>query len=212
MGPIKMNTVTLIGDLHGKYKRYHEIIREKDHHPYTVQLGDFGFNYETLLNVDPKNHVFIGGNHDNYDKVKTVPNYLGDFGYMVNFNGLDFFYYRGAYSIDKQYRTIGIDWWAEEQVSIESFMEARELYRGIKPDIVLTHDCPEGLIYNMLNPGARIYQNTTGWALQELFNIHQPEYWFFGHWHQSKTIKLGKTTFVCLDELETYIISVGPKG
>ena len=122
-----MSTVTLIGDLHGKYKRYHEIIREKDRHPYTVQLGDFGFNYETLLNVDPKNHVFVGGNHDNYEKVKNVPNYLGDFGQMVNFNGLDFFYYRGAYSIDRQYRTIGIDWWAEEQVSIEGFMEAREL-------------------------------------------------------------------------------------
>ena len=66
-----MKNVTLIGDLHGKYKRYHEIIREKDRHPYTIQLGDFGFDYRTLDNVDPKNHVFIGGNHENYDKINS---------------------------------------------------------------------------------------------------------------------------------------------
>jgi predicted phosphodiesterase len=203
-----MGKVTLIGDLHGKYKRYHEIIREKDRFPYTVQLGDFGFDYETLKNVDSKNHVFIGGNHENYDKVESVPNYLGNFGHMNNFNGLDFFYYRGAYSIDKQYRTIGIDWWANEENDIDVFMEARNLYRSIKPRIMLSHDCPERISYMMLEPGCRIYQNMTGWALQELLNIHEPEYWIFGHYHQSKTIKHGNTTFICLDELETYDIIV----
>lgn len=201
------NKITLIGDVHGKYKRYHEIIREKDRHEYTVQLGDFGFDYSTLKNVDPKKHVFIGGNHDNYDVINDVPHYLGDFGYMVNFNGIDFFYYRGAYSIDRQYRTIGIDWWQQEQVGIESFMKARELYREIKPDIVLTHDCPESLIQYLISPGAPIYQNTTSWALQELFNIHQPKIWRFGHYHNHWRFTIGKTDFRCLNELETEVIS-----
>lgn len=196
--------ITLIGDLHGKYERYHRIIRQKDRFPYTVQLGDFGFNYDTLKNVDPKNHVFIGGNHDNYDKVDNIPNYLGDFGYTVNFNGIDFFYYRGAYSIDRQYRTVGIDWWEKEQNNIETFMEARELYRSIKPDVVLTHDCPEILVAYLLPAGAKIYQNTTSWALQELFNVHQPKLWIFGHWHRSWSMSLNGTEFRCLNELETY--------
>lgn len=203
-----MKSITLIGDCHGKYRRYHEIIREKERHPYTIQLGDFGFDYETLKNVDPKNHIFIGGNHDNYDVVSSVPNYIGDFGYMVNFNGVDFFYYRGAYSIDRQYRTIGLNWWANEENNIETFMKARDLYREIKPDVVLTHDCPESLISHLLPPGSRVFQNITTWALEELLNIHQPKIWRFGHWHQKWRMTIGKTDFRCLDELEVEILNL----
>ena len=195
-------SVTVIGDVHGKYKRYHEIIREKDRHPYTVQLGDFGFDYETLKNVDPKHHVFIGGNHDNYDKVKNCPNYLGDFGYTVNFNGLDFFYYRGAWSIDRIYRTVGIDWWEQEQVGLEGFLNAKELYQQTKPDIMLTHDCPEGIAQYVLPPNSKIHQNNTGWSLQSLFEIHQPKIWIFGHYHVSWNMKINGTNFICLNELE----------
>ena len=199
-------SVTVIGDVHGKYKRYHEIIREKNRHPFTIQIGDFGFNYETLKNVDPKHHVFIGGNHDNYDKVKDCPNYLGDFGYTVNFNGLDFFYYRGAWSIDRIYRTIGIDWWEQEQVSMENFAKAKELYEQIKPDVMLTHDCPESIISYLLPPNYRIYKNTTCCALQSLFEIHQPKIWIFGHYHVSWSKIINNTEFRCLNELECYDI------
>lgn len=201
------NTITVLSDVHGKYKRLHEVIRQKDRYEYIVQIGDLGFDYETLKNVDPNKFKICAGNHDNYDKIIDIPHYLGDFGYNT-LNGVSFFHYRGAYSIDKQYRTVGIDWWQNEQVSIESFVEARELYRKIKPKIVLTHDCPESISYLLLPPGARVYQNITSWALQELFNIHQPELWIFGHWHQSKKIKYGETTFICTDELETYDVKV----
>ncbi len=198
-------SITIIGDVHGKYRRYHEIIREKDRHPYTIQLGDFGFDYGTVFNVDNEKHKIIGGNHDHYDRIIHIPHYLGDFGYSC-LNGVSFFYYRGAYSIDRQYRTIGIDWWEQEQVSIDQFMKARELYRETKPKIVITHDCPQNIAGQMLLPGQRIYENMTGWALQELLNIHEPEYWFFGHWHQSRQITYGRTNFTCLNELETYTI------
>lgn len=202
-----MKSITFLGDVHGKYKRLHEIIREKDRYPYIVQIGDFGFDYDTLKNVDPKNFVIVGGNHDNYQKIINIPHYLGDYGY-TNFNGLKFFYYRGAYSIDKQYRTIGIDWWREEEVGIEGFMKARELYREIKPDLMITHDCPEFLVRNYIGPYDRLYQNITNWSLQELFNTHQPKIWIHGHYHVSKTTTYGNTTFICLGELETYKIDV----
>lgn len=196
--------VTLIGDLHGKYRRYHEIIREKDRHPYTIQLGDFGFDYDTLKNVDHERHVFFGGNHDNYDKINKVQHNLGDYGYVNNFGGISFFFYRGAYSIDRMYRTIGIDWWENEQLNIEGFMKARELYRSICPDIMLSHDCPYDIAAKMLRPDQKMFENNTTWALQELLNIHQPKLWFFGHWHKSTTLQYGRTQFICLDELETY--------
>lgn len=198
-------SISIIGDVHGKYKRYHEIIREKDRRPYTVQIGDFGFDFETLKNVDPDKHKIVGGNHDNYDKIVNVPHYLGDYG-NYTLNGINFFFYRGAYSIDKQYRTIGIDWWEQEQLKIEDFMKARELYRETKPDIVLTHDCPEGIVSYLLPAGSTIYQNITGWALQELFNIHQPRLWRFGHYHCNWNMKINGTDFRCVNELEVVTI------
>lgn len=198
--------ITIIGDVHGKYDRYHKLIRQTDYYPYTVQLGDFGFKYETLNNVDSTKHLIIPGNHDNYNMCYRYPHFLGDYGY-TKLNGVEFFYYRGAYSVDRQYRTVGIDWWENEQVSIDQFMKAREFYREIKPRLVITHDCPQNIASQMLNSGDIVYENMTGWALQELLNIHEPEYWFFGHWHHSRNIKYGNTNFMCLDELETYTIN-----
>lgn len=197
--------ITVIGDVHGKYENYHKIIKQTEQYPYTLQLGDFGFKYETLKNVDSTKHLILPGNHDNYTMCYHYPHFLGDYGY-TSLNRIEFFYFRGAYSIDRSYRTIGIDWWEEEQVSIDQFMKARELYRLAKPKIVITHDCPETIAYQMLDNHQKIYQNMTGWALNELLNIHQPELWMFGHWHKSRTIQYGNTKFVCLNELETYTI------
>jgi predicted phosphodiesterase len=202
-----MKKITVIGDVHGKYAHYHKIIRQTEQHTYTIQLGDFGFKYDTLKNVDHTKHIIIGGNHDNYDICWNYPHFLTDYGYMNNFNGIDFFYYRGAYSIDRNYRTVGINWWENEQVSIEQFMQARELYREIKPDIVITHDAPMEIVPYLLPPGSRIYENNTNWALNELFNIHQPKIWRFGHYHKSWRMTINGTDFKCLDELETESIS-----
>ena len=195
------NSITLIGDVHGKYENYHKIIRQTEEYPYTVCLGDFGFKYETLKNVDHTKHVIVGGNHDNYSMCFRYPHFLSDYGF-TELNGVKFFYYRGAYSIDRSYRTIGIDWWEEEQVSIDQFMNARKLYREFKPDVVLSHDCPENVSRLILKPNQQQYQNMTGWALQELFNIHQPKIWRFGHYHQKWRTTINGTDFRCLDELE----------
>lgn len=192
-------SITVIGDAHGQYDRYVNMARKRD---YTVQIGDLGFKYGCLDSLDPERHKVVGGNHDNYSIIANWPHYLGDYG-MASLGGVDFFFYRGAYSIDRQYRTIGVDWWEGEQLKIEDFMKAREVYREAKPEIVLTHDCPESIGMMLLPPGAHVYQNTTSWALQELFNIHQPKTWVHGHWHLSRRISHGGTEFICLDELET---------
>ena len=156
--------------------------------------------------MNPHKHIIMRGNHDSPVLAKQYPHFLDDFGYMVNFNGIDFFWYSGAYSIDRQYRTIGIDWWPEEQVSIDQFMKARESYYDIRPDIMITHDCPDFMASLYVGPTGRIYENITGWALGELYRIHQPKLWIHGHWHFSKTTNYGDTKFICLDELETYTL------
>lgn len=197
---------SVIGDVHGKYRRVHEIIREKDRYPFLVQLGDFGFDYATLDNVDPEKFKIVGGNHDNYDKIIDIPHYLGDFGY-TSLNGTSFFFYRGAWSIDRIYRTIGIDWWEQEELSLGQFAQAKDLYEQVKPSIMITHDCPMSIADELLEPWQQRFNNNTGHALEQLYEIHQPDLWLFGHWHMSKTIQKPKTTFRLLNELEVYTIN-----
>ena len=52
------NGIVVIGDVHGEYDEYLKIISEHEH---TVQVGDFGFDYDVLKGVDPKKHrvVFV---------------------------------------------------------------------------------------------------------------------------------------------------------
>jgi len=192
---------TAIGDAHGYYDRYVKIARKRD---CTLQIGDLGFKYGCLENLDPERHKIVAGNHDNYDILPGLPHYLGDWG-NTSLGGTEFFFLRGAYSIDRDSRTIGLDWWSQEEIPIEAFMEAREVYRERKPRIVITHTCPESLAPAFLNPrySHRVHVTKTGWMLDELFNIHQPELWVFGHFHMSKTITEGRTRFTCLNELET---------
>jgi predicted phosphodiesterase len=200
-----MNKITIISDVHGKYDKYHKIIRQTDKYPYTIQIGDFGFKYDTLKNVDSTKHLILPGNHDNYDICWNYPHFMGDYGNTV-LNKIPFFYYRGAYSIDRQHRTIGIDWWQDEQVTIDQFIKARELYGDTKPDIVIAHDCPDFMVPTYIGPYGRVYENITNWALGELYRIHAPKLYIHGHHHQSKTTIYGDTKFVCLDELETYTL------
>ena len=203
------NSITLIGDCHGKVRRYHEIIRQTDRYPFTIQLGDFTMGRNqlaTLANVDPNNHQIIPGNHDQYNEIDQYPHFLSDFGYKT-VNGVSFFWYRGAYSIDKMYRTVGWDWFEREEVTKDQFEKAKELYAEVKPDIFLAHDGPNMLVEIYLQPWQQKFNNFTGYALQELMNIYQPKTFFHGHWHFSKVTKMGRTTFYCLAELETLTIN-----
>ena len=90
------NSITVLADVHGKYKRMHEIIREKDRHEHIVQIGDLGFDFSTLDNVDPDKFKIVSGNHDNMDKIINIPHYLGDYGYTT-LNGISFYFYRSLF-------------------------------------------------------------------------------------------------------------------
>ena len=58
-----MIDLRLIGDIHGKYDHYLNLVKDCQ---YTLQVGDLGFDYEPIFHLDPEKHRFIGGNHDNY--------------------------------------------------------------------------------------------------------------------------------------------------
>ena len=205
----------LIGDIHGDFRFYEAVISDAEK---SIQVGDFGVGflsqktsiwtpkidkiqrfgplYEETFKDEPNlNHRFIRGNHDNPMACKENKLWIPD-GTMCG----PFFCVGGALSIDKSMRTEGIDYWSDEELTYDEFMKIADIYEAIKPDYVISHDCPEFITPHMFtwyNKSA--FPSITRQGLQMLYEIHQPKAWFFGHWHFHRIEKIYDTTFVCLD-------------
>lgn len=204
--------IRIVGDVHGMVDKYVDLVKDCD---YSLQVGDMGFDYCVLAKLDELRHRFIGGNHDNYDFYNWERHSLGDWG-MANLGGFEFFFIRGAFSIDWKYRirqeeVYGIkSWWNEEQLSLDQLNAAVDDYKLMKPEVMVTHTCPQQIARLIGNPGALkafgfdpdTFCTNTQLALQECFEYHKPKLHIYGHFHQTRVDKVEGTTFVCLDELD----------
>jgi len=201
-------SIGIIGDTHGKFELYYSLIKKYGIEE-SIQVGDMGigfgnddlyYAYADEINTEDENHLFIRGNHDDPAACNKCPHYLGDWGYMEEYG---IFYVGGAWSIDREWRTEGQDWWPDEEIVSSEWDAIRTAYNKIKPRIVLTHDCPLDLYASMLGH-FRIIPTLTSRSLNGLFFDHQPEKWIFGHHHQSNVYDYLGTEFRCLNELEAY--------
>lgn len=212
----QLKKLTLCGDVHGNIPAYLDLVKNSD---YSIQLGDLGFSYKPIIfNISSEFHKVVAGNHDNYTIEKGVfidqtSHFLGDFGVHVVPEIGSFFFIRGGQSIDRDQRLVGIDWWHEEELSYKKCVQACNYYQEIKPEIVISHECPTEVIpyvskmerYN----GRLIGESRTSLLLQNMIEIHRPRHWFFGHYHVSWSMMIGGTQFRCLNELETFNIFEG---
>ncbi len=202
--------IRIIGDVHGEYDKYKDIIKDCDN---SVQLGDFGFNYDVFDSV-PDDHYFIPGNHENYDIIEGCDRSLGCMG-MREVGGIKFFITRGSVSIDCISRvnnyilTGNKSWWYEEEISPAYLDQAVETYLDEKPNIVMTHDCPVQMKYQIESPNI---MRRFGWpesltcrtqkALGRMFDGHKPKLWLFGHWHKHVDLEINGTRFICIESLK----------
>lgn len=219
----KIPEIVIGGDVHGHIQSY---VNRVSPFEYSIQVGDMGFNYSGLNVLNPKKHVFIGGNHDNYYDYYNQPHALGDYG-TYTIGGATFFYIRGAHSIDAAYRIqyemdTGIKThWSEEILPKTAFDLAIQQYAVTKPEIMITHTAPNKTARMMgdlrsiqtlqrYGHDASTYREPTQDALQVCLDIHQPKLWFFGHFHRSLDFQMYQynTRFVCVNELELANLSV----
>lgn len=194
-----MNKYLIVGDVHGKIPQLCQIL-ENSRNP-AIILGDVGFEKEhNMFDIYNKNrdnkHKILFGNHDHYPFLSKLYS-LGDFGRL---HETDIYFIRGAYSIDASQRKEGIDWWEEEQLSIEQGYHCLADYEIWEPEIVLSHSAPQSIVESL---GFKSYKTRTQQLLQCCFETHQPKIWIFGHFHRNMTIHVNGTTFICLDELQT---------
>lgn len=205
------------GDLHGHLDLFRRKAKEQHKlHPHDTQIvvGDIGLGFpKSQSDVFPEYVRIIRGNHDSPEVCRKHPNYLGEFGHEV-IDGFKVFWVGGAWSIDRNLRIEGRDWWSDEELNIAQLTEALELYEQVKPEIMITHDGPEIATMELLNRftlGAwdrkPIIPTRTGQGLQAMFEAHKPEQWFFGHWHVDWSLTLRGTKFRCLNEFSKVEIS-----
>ncbi len=175
----------------------------------SLQVGDMGIGFKNNFpdSKDGKswppeidtNHKWIKGNHDDPTLCKQHPNYIGDYGFLEKSN---IFFVSGGYSIDHSFRTKNIDWWEDEELNEKEMITVLEYYETYKPKIVVTHECPLSLKKEVVTNERKLeYDSRTEKLLQNMYDIHQPCYWVFGHHHKHKEIDKNGTHFVCLDEL-----------
>jgi calcineurin-like phosphoesterase family protein len=205
-----MTIIRFIGVVHGRFEDYVYIAESSPDHQ-SIQVGDFGIGfpgskYDFLKNMSGY-HRFIRGNHDNLEvcrKFDDNPKFIPD-GTILDYEGTTILFIGGAMSIDKKWRTPGVSWWPDEELSytewdtILGYVEDH----GKPFDIVVSHECPETLCrYVDPNYNPIYWPSHTRKALDHIWQTNKPKIWFHGHWHTQKYNNILGTEFFSLGELE----------
>ena len=183
--------IRFVGDVHGKINDYVKIVQDCER---SVQVGDFGAGFVKMPILDPHKHKFIRGNHDNPNTCKTTPNWIKDGEIEDNI-----LYVGGAFSIDRNSRVEGINWWSDEELTIVELNEIIDKAEIYQPKIIVSHDCPTRVAEILF--GKKPLKTRTQDALAAVFNVCQPKIWVFGHWHEDKDQIINNCRFICLNEL-----------
>lgn len=193
--------ITVIGDVHGKIDSYLDICQRENEAGYdTICVGDVGFQKDHNILLEKLNHQknkVNFGNHDYWPRVAIAPYSLGRFSF--NRGILTF---AGAFSIDKQYRTPGLDWFPEEQTNFAEFGRFVTDFHYKPVHTVISHEAPQTVVRELWGYSS----DMTREMLDVILKLYKPSRWFFGHHHQSRSIELSGCKFRCLAELEEYRI------
>ena len=197
---MKRYNILIIGDVHGEKDLYKQVLIE---HGYmnSIQLGDLGddkIHKWHWITLDNEKHKVLFGNHDHYNFLKK-PYSLGDFGILHE----EIMYVRGAYSSNYGRRIEGEDWFINEELNYQEWIDATKLYNQVKPKIMLSHDCPAIASKELYGYAS---ESNTSLGLNEMFKTHKPDLWIFGHHHKSRDCVIDGTRFICLNMLATHIV------
>jgi Icc-related predicted phosphoesterase len=205
-----MTKTRFIGDVHGyKYELGLVLGNIPDDVTSVIQVGDMGVGFgqgdywhESLEDMmQAVNGRFIRGNHDDPAQCKEMRTWIQD-GRIEN----DVMFIGGAWSIDHQWRTMGVDLWEDEELSTHQLYGLISVYDMVRPRVMVTHDCPLSVSNKLFIEKSKSfskmqYRTRTGSAFEEMFSIHKPKLHIFGHWHCDADEVINGTRFICLNEL-----------
>ena len=185
---------------------------------YVIVAGDFGLVWSNSKEeiywrnwIGSKNFtlLFVEGNHENHSLLDAMevhewhggnvhfvtPNIIHLMrGQVYLINGLKFFTFGGAQSIDRAERKANISWWAREMPSPAEYVAglANLEAHDFKVDYIITHDCSDR-IYNILYEWGHLhilgkYKTHLSDFLEEIEEKARYRHWFFGHHHKSMEV------------------------
>jgi len=189
------NNYWFIGDIHsniGEYLALVNNIRANDPDAITIQVGDLELGDNKLPKMGPKD-FFIQGNHDNIKACMKHPNFLGKFGFK---NGV---FFMGGAASNK--------WGYEHEELTDTELEAAiKLFKKTKPEIVVTHDCPQSIADELF---WKKNNSRTKEALEIMWKDHNPHVWAFGHYHMATDKVIDGCQFLCVEPMEAQQIRLG---
>lgn len=218
-----MNRVFLKGDCHGRFIDIIDFIETYNlgFGDFIIVLGDMGLfwdrdeidadsfikYYEDRYEV---NLMFIDGNHENFDILKTIPigedgqghiskhiTYLSR-GCTFDLCGKKFLCMGGADSVDRIRRINHISWWEDEKI-LQSDID--KVDKSISYDYILTHAAPQSIVNNhkwelckLLYAESLIDHSSEG-MLDQMMQDLKFKKWYFGHYHSDVALD---DKFTCL--------------
>ena len=216
-------SVWVTGDTHGMYDDLIERISENNvkENDSIIVTGDFGFvsgrpeRRKAFLSLMRENYRFwfIDGNAEEYPFLETFRIELWSSGnariitpnivhlmrgevYEIECGGRrkTIFCMGGAYSVDRQYRCEGVDWFPQELPSLEAYVRADRALEGCryKVDHIITHTAPPS-VAEVLGFSIAEEEYVLSSYLEELRRRVVFDQWFFGHFHTDKRLPSGFT-------------------
>ncbi len=211
----------ITGDTHGtldidKVERFfgeHEGEYTED--DYLIICGDVGVcgfspdvEKETrrILQEIPVTVLFIDGNHEHHERLNDLPvdEWMGGKvhfvessiihlmrGQVYEIDGVRFFTFGGAYSVDRYMRTQGIDWFPEEIPTCEEYEEGLDNLEvcGYKVDYIITHTAPREVAAALGYGEESADEVALRRYLQQIADEVDYKKWFFGHFHEDEVIE-----------------------
>ena len=115
-------------------------------------------------------------------------------------DGRNVLFVGGAYSIDKQWRKIGWDWFPEETITQKDIENLPE----VRIDIVISHTCPlefqDELMTSDDGRCRQKFKDPSMLALSYILKKYSPPLWYFGHFHFYKSGRTNGTAWTCLNK------------
>ena len=199
---MKSDKILILGDIHGDFGTMNQLISKKNPE-IILQTGDFGFwphmntfrtdsfgnnirEEKKILKINNAKLYWCDGNHEDHWELKKLtsneiwPNvfYMKRGSILTLPDGRNVLFMGGANSIDKNSRTLGIDWFPEENLT---YADVESVPKDAKIDIVISHTCPNEFDIGCYDVDSNRY------ALSYILDTFRPSLWYFGHWHIYKT-------------------------
>jgi len=184
-----MVKIIIVGDVHGDFAALNQMINKK-RPDIVLACGDFGYWPKFASSGTPKpgsgKIYFCDGNHEDHWSLRDLANrevwpntfYMPRGSHLVLPDGRRVMFIGGAASVDREWRTEGVDWFKEELITEQQAFDLPD----VPVDIVVSHTCPSQWVDSVHSGGVEVRDPST-MALSHALNKYQPRQWYFGHWH-----------------------------